>query len=113
MTVYLIYPSIINSDNIKMIDEMMKIFPKEMLKAFNMDIASIDTAYGWLKTEGFIFVLLITGVYASIMGSTIVLKEESDKIIEYLNSLPIRRSAILTNKIICAIFYIILMILIV
>lgn len=113
MTVYLIYPSIINSDNIKMIDEMMKIFPKEMLKAFNMDIASIDTAYGWLKTEGFIFVLLITGVYASIMGSTIVLKEESDKTIEYLNSLPIKRSAILTKKIICAIFYIILMILIV
>ena len=113
MTDYLIYPSIINSDNIKMIDEMMKIFPAEMLKAFNMDIASIDTAYGWLKTEGFIFVLLITGVYSSIVGSNIVLKEESDKTIEYLNSLPISRSNILTSKIFCAIFYINLMILIV
>ena len=56
----------------------MKVFPEEMLKAFNMDISSIDTAYGWLKTEGFIFVLLLIGIYASILGSNILLKEESE-----------------------------------
>ena len=28
--VYLMYPSIIKSDNIKMIDEMMKMFPEEV-----------------------------------------------------------------------------------
>ena len=109
LVVFLVYPSIINSDNIKMMDEMMKIFPEEMLKAFNMDISSIDTAFGWLKTEGFIFVLLIEGAYASILGSNIVLKEESDKTIEYLNSLPIKRSNILFNKVTCAIIYIVLM----
>ena len=43
--VYLMYPSIIKSDSIKMIDEMMKIFPEEVLKALNMDISSIDTAF--------------------------------------------------------------------
>ena len=57
--VFLMYPSIISSDNIKMMDEMMEMFPKEMLTAFNMDISSIDSAFGWLKTEGFVFVLLI------------------------------------------------------
>ena len=113
LVVFLMYPSIINSENIKMMDEMMQMFPEEMLKAFNMDIASMDTAFGWLKTEGFIFVLLITGVYASILGSNIVLKEESDKTIEYLNSLPIKRSNILFSKVICGIIYIILMILII
>ena len=71
LMVFLIYPSIVNSDNIKMMDEMISMFPEEMLKAFNMDISSMDTAFGWLKTEGFIFVLLITGVYASIIGSNI------------------------------------------
>ena len=113
LAVFSIYPSIISSDNIQMIDEMIKMFPEEMLKAFNMDISSMDTAFGWLKTEGFIFVLLLTGVYASILGSNILLKEESDKTIEYLNSLPIKRRSILFQKVICGFIYIILMILVI
>ena len=96
----------------KMMNEMMKIFPEEILKAFNMDIVSIDTAFGWLKTEGFVFVLLITGIYSGILGSTILTKEENDKTIEYLNSLPIKRDNILLNKILCGFLYIFLMILI-
>jgi len=112
LIVFLIYPSIINSDNIKMLDDMVKIFPEEMLKAFNMDIASIDSAYGWLKTEGFVFVLLITGCYSAMLGSNILLKEENDKTIEYLNSLPIKRNDIIFSKIMTGVIYIILMILI-
>lgn len=113
LVVFLMYPSIIESDNIQMMDEMMEMFPEEMLKAFNMDISSMDTAFGWLKTEGFIFVLLLTGVYASMLGSNILLKEESDKTIEYLNSIPIKRSTILSQKAICAIIYIVLMVVII
>lgn len=111
--VFLIYPSIFNSANKKMIDDMMEMFPKEMLKAFNMDISSIDTAYGWIKTEGFVFVLLISGIYSGILGSQILLKEENDKTIEYLNSLPITRKSIILSKIACGISYITLMIIIV
>ena len=113
LVVFLVYPSIINSANMEMIDEMMKIFPEEMLKAFNMDISTIDSAFGWLKTEGFVFVLLITGVYSGILGSNILLKEESDKTIEYLNSVPVTRKNIVLNKILCGLFYIILMIVII
>ena len=113
LVVFLVYPSIITSENIKMMDELMKMFPEEMLKAFNMDITSIDSAFGWLKTEGFIFVLLITGIYSGILGSNILLKEENDKTIEYLNSLPIKRINIVSNKILCGIIYIISMVLIV
>lgn len=110
LVVFLVYPSITNSDNIKMMDEMMKIFPEEMLKAFNMDIASMDTAYGWLKTEGYIFVLLITSCYGAILGTNILLKEENDKTIEYLNSLPIKRNNIVISKTIVGLIYIILLI---
>lgn len=111
--VYLMYPSIIKSDNIKMIDEMMKIFPEEVLKALNMDIASIDTAFGWLKTEGFVFILLIIGCYSGILGSNILLKEENDKTIEYLNSLPITRNNIVISKTLTGLIYIISMILLI
>ena len=111
LVVFLVYPSIIKSENMQMLDEMMEIFPEEMLKAFNMDISSIDTAFGWLKTEGFVFVLLITGIYSGILGSNILLKEESDKTIEYLNSVPVTRKKIVISKILCGIIYIVLMVL--
>lgn len=110
LVVFLVYPSIVNNDTMQMMDEMMKIFPEDMLKAFNMDISSIDSAFGWLKTEGFVFVLLITGVYSGILGSNILLKEESDKTIEYLNSVPVTRKKIAINKIMCGILYIVLMV---
>ena len=113
LIVYLMYPSIINSSNIKMMDEMIKLFPEEILKAFNMDISLMDSAFGWLKSEGFVFVLLIIGCYAGILGSNILLKEENDKTIEYLNSLPIKRNNIIKSRVITGLIYIILMVLII
>ena len=112
LVVFLIYPSIVTDENIEMMNEMMSIFPEDVLKAFNMDISGIDTAFGWLKSEGYVFVLLITGVYSGILGSSILLKEESDKTIEYLNSLPITRNEIVISKLLCGFIYIILMILV-
>lgn len=105
LAVFLVYPYMITDEAMQSLDEMMKIFPPELLKAFNMDLSSINTAYGWLKSEGFMFILLIIGFYASYLGSNIVLKEESEKTIEYLSSLPIKRNTILTNKIIVGLTY--------
>lgn len=112
LVVFLVYPSIISSENIYMIDEMIKVFPEEILKAFNMDLSSIDTVFGWLKTEGFVFVLLITGIYSGILGSSILLKEESDKTIEYLNSIPVKRKDIVLSKVFCGMLYILSIIII-
>ena len=111
LVVFLVYPSIINGENMESMNEMMQLFPEEILKAFNMDISNIDTAFGWLKSEGFVFVLLITGIYSGILGSNILLKEENDKTIEYLNSLPITRNKIILSKILCGMIYIFSMIL--
>ena len=108
LVVFLIYPYILTDETSKSLDEMLKVFPPELLKSFNMDITSINSAYGWLKSEGFMFVLLIIGFYSSILGSSILLKEENDKTIEYLESLPLKRSNIITNKVIISITYIIL-----
>ena len=106
LTVFLVYPSIINSENVEMMNELMKVFPPEILKAFNMDIASVDSAYGWLKSEGYVFVLLIIGCYSGILGSNVLLKEENDKTIEYLNSLPVKRTNIVLSKVAISLIYI-------
>ncbi len=111
LVVYLIYPYIITDEAMKSIDETMEIFPPEVLKDFNMDMSSISTAYGWFKTEGFTFVLLVIGFYVSLLGGNILLKEESDKTIEYLGVLPIKRSRIVLNKIFVGIFYALLIVL--
>ena len=50
LVIFLIYPSIVNGDTMKSLDDLMKIFPKEILAAFNMDISSISSAFGWYKT---------------------------------------------------------------
>lgn len=110
LLVFIVYPSIINSENIQAINEMMKVFPAEMLKAFNMDISRIDTAFGWLKSEGFVFVLLITGIYSGILGTNILLKEENDKTIEYLISVPVIRKHIVLSKALCGIINILVMV---
>ena len=110
LIVYLVYPSIIESANMEMLDQMMAMFPEEVLRAFNMDISSISSAFGWLKTEGFVFLLLIIGVYSGILGSTILLKEENDKTIEYLHSVPVTRKSIVLNKVFCGLIYIFAMI---
>ena len=47
------------------------------------------------------------------LGSSIVLKEENDKTIEYLNSLPIRRREIMFKKTLVSLLYITLMVVIV
>lgn len=109
LVVYLIYPYFITNASMRDLDEMMKTFPPELLKAFNMDMSSISTAYGWFKTEGLMFVLLIFGFYSANLGGTILLKEESDKTIEYLDTLPIKRNKIVSDKIVVGISYILLM----
>lgn len=113
LLVFLIYPSISSSENIKKIDELAKIFPPEILSAFNMDIASLTTVFGWLKSEGFVMILLIIGIYSGILGSNILVKEENDKTIEYLNSLPISREKIVLTKTFTGIIYIVLITLVI
>ena len=103
LIVFLVYPSIINSDSHQSMDEMLKMFPDEVLKAFNMDITGIDSVFGWFKTEGAMFIAIIGGLYSSILGATILVKEENDKTIEFLYSKPVKRSNIVTAKIVTGI----------
>ena len=110
--VLITYPLVFTGENAEMLNEMMAMMPEELLKAFNMDISSITTAYGWLKSEGILMIIMIIGIYAGIFGSTVCLKEENDKTIEYLSMLPITRRKIITDKVIVGLIYIVSMVLI-
>jgi ABC-2 type transport system permease protein len=103
---FLVYPSMASKTG--ELDALLKTFPEELLKAFSMDLVSIGSVSGWFATEGYMMVTLIGSAYASLMGGSILLKEESDKTIEYLYSKPISRNKIVTAKILTGLLYILL-----
>ena len=76
--IFLLYPYIIDDVDPESINALLNLFPESVLKAFNMDLSGIDSAFGWLKSEGFVFILLVSGCYSALLGSSIVLKEEND-----------------------------------
>lgn len=106
--IFIAYPNLITEDTKSGLQQMMSTMPQEMLAAFNMDIVGIESAFGWFKTEGFVFLTLLGGLYAAIIGSTILVKEEGDKTIEFLCSKPVSRSKIVTSKILCGVINILI-----
>ena len=113
LLVFLVYPSITNGENSKMLNDMMKAFPDEMLKAFNMDISSFTSVFGWFKTEGNICLLLIGALYSSYLGSSILVKEESEKTIDFLYSKPVSKNDIVMSKMLTGVINILILVLVV
>lgn len=110
---FAIYPSIMNSENSQKINELLAVFPPEVLKMFNMDISGISSVFGFFKTEGMVFYLLLGSLFSAILGSNILVKEESDKTIEFLHSLPVSRSKIVTSKILAGLTNIIIFVIVI
>ena len=83
--IFLLYPYIIDDVDPESINALLNLFPESVLKAFNMDLSGIDSAFGWLKSEGFVFILLVSG---------------------YLNALPVSRTQIVLKKYISGLIYV-------
>ena len=101
---FLVYPSIINESS--ELDKLVNTMPKEMLEIFNMDIISLNSVSGWLLTEGYLMVNLLGSCFFAILGGSILLKEQSDKTIDFLFSKPIKKSKIVTTKLLTGLIYI-------
>jgi len=108
LTLFIIFPMLVNEENMALIEEMMNLFPPELLQAMNIDLTGFDSVFAIFKTEGMHMFLLIGSMYAATLGGTILLKEESDKTIEYLYSKPVSRNQIISSKVICALINILL-----
>lgn len=82
--------------------DLLNSIPEQMLKAFSMDNANLTTTTGYLSLVSFYFYLIL-GVFAVLLGSSIISKEERDKTAEYLMTLPVSRQKILFSKLSTAI----------
>ena len=90
-----LYPSMQNAGK-AMADSM----PKEMLKAFGMDVAQWKEIMGYYKTYFGFHIILIMSIYVCSTGANIISKEERDRTSEFFFSKPISRKTIFTSKVV-------------
>jgi len=87
-------------DSFSDIEDFLSAYPEGFLEAFGLGEGGLDMTniYGWYGMEGYLFVILIGGSYAAILGGSILSKEEDEKTIEFLLSQPISRQQVFFGK---------------
>lgn len=84
------------------INDLMAQMPQS-LKAImgigTFDLTTINGYYGML----YIYLAMMAGIHATMLGAAIISKEERDKTVEFLFSKPISRAAIITSKLLAAV----------
>ncbi|MFK2825419.1 ABC transporter permease subunit [Bacillus sp. B190/17] len=80
------------------LSKMMEAYPESMQKAFGLDELSLGTLMGFYGIEVHMMTTLLGSIYAAMLASNILAKEENEKTIEFLLSKPITRSQIVAQK---------------
>lgn len=98
-------------DSFSEIEDFLEGYPDGFLEAFGLGEGGLDMTnlYGWYGVEGYLFVILIGGSYAGILGGSILSKEEDDKTIEFLLSKPISRNHVFFGKAIVVLINLLIM----
>lgn len=90
------------------INDLFAQMPPALLKVFaieGMDLTKISTFYALF----YLYFNLLAGIHASMLGATIISKEERDKTADFLFVKPVVRSKIITSKIIAAFINIVIL----
>lgn len=91
-----IYPQFsMKSENMK---ELLNAYPEALKKAFSMDKLDMSTILGFYGIEVYMITTLFGSIFASLLASNIVAKEENEKTVEFLLSKPVTRTEIVTEK---------------
>ncbi|XMB85277.1 ABC transporter permease subunit [Mycoplasmatota bacterium WC44] len=87
-------------DNQAMIEAMENF--QYMFDALGVSLTNITTPEGFLSVMS-LYLYLPLSIFAALLGSSIISKEERDKTAEYLFTLPVTRTRVLISKIIAAV----------
>ncbi len=80
------------------IDEFMKALPQGMMSALGMQDMTLSSLKGFIGSIS-LYLYLLLGIQAVLLGNSIISKEEGDKTAEYLFTRPISRKRVLVSKI--------------
>ncbi|WP_105615644.1 ABC transporter permease subunit [Vallitalea okinawensis] len=90
------------------VNELMASLPEALQKAFGLGSINL-TEVGGYYSMFFIYFMLIAGIHASLLGSTIISKEVRDKTADFLMVKPVTRTQVITSKIIAALINVIIL----
>lgn len=96
-----IFPSMKSSLMKDIVIAKLDMLPNDFLTAFNFVGINLTNIIDFLA-YCMQYISLVSGIYASILGVSLLIKEETDKTIGFLYSKPVTRKNILTSKIIAA-----------
>lgn len=86
-----------------LVGSMMTSMPEGMINALNLqlDFSKVLPFFAYL----FQYILLFSSIYAMQFGAGILSREEGEKTVEFLMAKPVTRTGIITSKLSCLIFY--------
>lgn len=104
----LMYPTFM--ENQSKIMGMMNLVPKSALQFKGIsNFADLLSVMGYYAANNVIYMMLLGSIFAIVLGSNILLKEEYGKTAEYLLTRPLTRSEIYFSKLGVALLYIFLL----
>ncbi len=87
------------ADGAEQMDEFMAMLPEEFARMFGLDRLNLAEPIGFYAIEAYFMVILFGGIFAAILGTTMLGKEEDEKTAEFLLAKPISRHYVVTGKV--------------
>ncbi|MEJ5229160.1 MAG: ABC transporter permease subunit [Pseudothermotoga sp.] len=91
-----IYPSM--AKDTELLSRMMKVMPKTFLRIFGLEDFDFSNILNYLATISTIYVTLVGSIFAALLASKMLAKEENEKTAEFLLSKPIKRTNVVRQK---------------
>lgn len=101
-----IYPSF--ADNAAQFEELLSVYPEEFISVFGLDKLNMAEAIGFYAIEAYLMIILFGSMFAVILSSSMLAKEEDEKTIEFLLAKPITRNHLVTSKLVAFVSYLLL-----
>ncbi len=81
---------------------LLDTIPPSLLAAFGMQGANLTTVSGYFSVMVLYFYIML-GIYAILLGSNIIAKEERDKTAEFLLTMPVTREKVMVSKLVASV----------
>lgn len=100
-----IYPSI--ARDAAKFEELLASYPKQIIQALGLNQVDLADPLGLYATESYLWVTLLGGLFAAILGASLLAKEEDEKTVEYLLARPISRGRVVAEKALTYLVYLV------
>ncbi|KKB34074.1 ABC transporter permease subunit [Bacillus thermotolerans] len=86
------------ADQQESMEQLFEAYPESMREMFQMNELSLGTLMGFYGIEVYMMITLLGSIYAAILASNMLAKEEGDKTAEFLLSKPVTRGQVVMQK---------------